>query len=58
MNEEECLKRERQRGERQSGQMVWNLFDHCEDCGFYTERNEELLKSYPKKSGGKAIEGF
>lgn len=44
MNEEECLKRERQRGERQSGQTVWNLFDHCEDCGFYTEK--------------KAIEGF
>lgn len=39
------------RGER-TGQMMQDSSIHCRDFDFYTGRNRELLKNYPKRNGG------
>ena len=31
------------------------LFGHCKDFHFYTERNGELSKSNPKRNGGEGV---
>lgn len=39
------------RGEK-TGQMMQDPSGHCRDFDFYTGRNRELLKNYPKRNGG------
>lgn len=51
-SEGESIRRERQRDERQSGWIMQDLLGPCKDFGLFTLRNEELLKSNPKRNGG------
>lgn len=38
--------------------MMQDVLGYCKDFCFYSERNEELLKSYPKRNERKATEWF